>query len=157
MGEAVMLVFEVLNGKPQDTPEQTITCEASASLGAAIAKMAEHNIGAVVVSNGDEVVGVFSERDVVKGLHAHGKKFLDMRLDQAMVTKVIVVTPDHSVDGALSLMKDNNIRHLPVVDGNELVGFVSIRDLMLYKLDYVNNTVEFLRDQVHIVNRPLPM
>ena len=54
-------------------------------------------------------------------------------------------------------MKDNNIRHLPVVDGNELVGFVSIRDLMLYKLDYVNTTVEFLRDQVHIVTSPLPM
>jgi CBS domain-containing protein len=152
-----MSVSEVLSSKPQDTPEQTITCEASVSLGAAIARMAEHNIGAVVVSDGGEVVGVFSERDVVKGLHAHGKKFLDMRLDQAMVTKVIVVTPDHSVDGALSLMKDNNIRHLPVVDGNELVGFVSIRDLMLYKLDYASSTVEFLRDQVHIVNRPLPM
>ena len=76
---------------------------------------------------------------------------------QAMVTDVIVATPDHSVDGALSLMKDNNIRHLPVIDGNELVGFVSIRDLMLYKLDYVSSTVEFLRDQVHIVNKPLPM
>ena len=152
-----MSISEVLSNKPQNTREQTIACEASTSLGAAIAKMAEHNIGAVVVIDGGEVVGVFSERDVVKGLNTHGQKFLDMRLDHAMVTKVIVVTPDHSVDGALSLMKDNNIRHLPVVAGDELVGFVSIRDLMLYKLDYVSSTVEFLRDQVHIVDRPLPM
>ena len=152
-----MSVSEVLRNKPQSTREQTITCEASTSLSEAIASMAEHNIGAVVVIEGGEVVGVFSERDVVKGLHTHGKKFLDMRLDQAMVTEVIDVTPEHSVDSALSLMKDNNLRHLPVVEGNELVGFVSIRDLMLYKLDYVSSTVEFLRDQVHIVNRPLPM
>lgn len=152
-----MSVSEVLSIKPQDSPEQIITCKGSASTAETIAKMAKHNIGAVVVSDGDKIVGVFSERDVVKGLHAHGKKFLDMRLDQAMVTKVIVASPGHSVDGALSLMKDNNIRHLPVVDGDELVGFVSIRDLMLYKLDYVSSTVEFLRDQVHIVSRPLPM
>ena len=152
-----MSISEVLSTKPHEAPDQTITCEPSESLGMAIEKMAEHNIGAVVVSDGGKVVGVFSERDVVKGLLAHGKEFLDMRVDQAMVTQVIVVTPQHSVDSALSLMKDHKIRHLPVVDGEELIGFVSIRDLMLYKLDYVSNTVEFLRDQVHIVNRPLPM
>ena len=83
-----MQVSDALGNKPKDAPGQTITCESSLPLDAAIAIMAEHNIGAVVVTDDGKVVGVFSERDLVKGLHAHGPKFLEMRLAQAMVTKI---------------------------------------------------------------------
>lgn len=68
-----------------------------------------------------------------------------------------MVAPTGSVDGALTLMVKHKIRYLPVVDGDALVGMLSMRDLAMHQLDAVEQTVEFLKQQVHLGSQPLPM
>jgi CBS domain-containing protein len=74
-----------------------------------------------------------------------------------MSADVIKVESGQSVDDALVLMRDNRIRHLPVIDDATMVGFLSMRDLMVAKLEQARETVEFLKDQVHSIDKPLPM
>ena len=119
--------------------------------------MAEHNIGAVVVRDDDSVVGIFTERDVMQGLHSAGADFLEGNLKTSMITKVVIMSPDQTMDEALDLMNKNRFRHLPVMDQNQLVGLLSIRDLIAHKLDRIKSTAEFLQQQVQTGSKPLPM
>ena len=152
-----MLISEMLQKKYQAKPYVAVTCDAADEISKAVACMAEHNIGAVVVSEDDSIVGIFTERDLMRGLHNTGTDFLSGRLKSSMITKVIIMNPDQSMDEALDLMNANRIRHLPVVDRNQLVGLLSIRDLIAQKLDQVKSTTEFLQQQVQVGSKPLPM
>lgn len=152
-----MIIADVLNKKPLKNPEQIIACSDRDSVLDAVARLAEHNIGAVVVMSEHSVAGIFTERDVVAGVAARGAGFLATPLAEAMTVQVVVVGPSQSVDAALGLMLERKIRHLPVVDGDTLVGMLSMRDLALQQLDAVEQTVEFLKKQVHLGSQPLPM
>ena len=152
-----MLISELLHQKPQTNPDQIVTCAADDAVSAAIAHMSDHNVGAVVVCREKSVVGIFTERDVLNGLHRNGPEFLDTPLHKCMVTKVIIVRTDQSVDEALELMNENRIRHLPVVDQDQLVDVLSIRDVIVEKLNRVKSTAEFLQQQVQLGSKPLPM
>ena len=85
-----------------------------------------HRIGAVPVMDGDTVAGVFSERDVIRLLQADGAAALDRVVGEVMTTPAVTVASNESVLGALSLMTYRRIRYLPVVDGGNLSGFISI-------------------------------
>ena len=152
-----MIISDILNKRPLDNPEKIIACSDSDSVREAVARLSGHNIGAVVVLSNHTVAGMFTERDVIVGLSRQGEGFLDTPLAEAMVREVIVVAPTQSVDGALTLMLHHKIRHLPVVDGDALVGMLSMRDLAMQQLDAVEQTVEFLKKQVHLGSHPLPM
>jgi CBS domain-containing protein len=103
-----------------------------------------------VVEDG-RVVGIFSERDVVHGLAAHGAAALDRTLDAVMTQPVQQVAPAEPVIGALSLMTRRRIRHLPVVEGDALVGFVSIGDLVKYRIDRIEAEAAAMRDYIQRV------
>ena len=152
-----MLISELLHQKPHANPDEIVTCSADDAVSTAIAHMAQHNVGAVVVCREKSVVGIFTERDVLTGLHRNGSGFLDTPMHECMVTKVIIVRSDQSVDEALELMNQNRIRHLPVVDQDQLVDVLSIRDVIVEKLNRVKNTAEFLQQQVQLGSKPLPM
>lgn len=152
-----MLISEVVGNKPLAKPEQVVACEVNDKVSAAVARMAEQNVGAVVVCSEGNVVGIFTERDLLRGLHKTGAEFLNQGLGTGMVTKVIVVGPDQTVDEALELMNENRIRHLPVVDKDRLIDVLSIRDLIVQKLKRVKSTAEFLQQQVQLGSKPLPM
>ena len=152
-----MYISDILNKKPLANPEKIITCSDGDLVSAAIARMRKHNIGVVVILSNQHVAGIFTERDVVKGLSERGSEFLEMPLAEVMTWNVIVVKSTQTVDDALTLMLDHQFRHLPVVDGDMLVGVLSMRDLAMQKLDFVEQTVEFLKNQVHIGSHPLPM
>ena len=152
-----MQIIEILNTKQGSAPDKVISCEQSDQVRDALKLMIDNNIGALPVVSEEKVVGVYSERDVVRSCQQQGVDFLGYNLSDMMSANVITVRPDQSVDDALVLMRDNNIRHLPVIDNNKMVGFLSLRDLMNAKLDYANKTAEFLKDQVHIMDKPLPM
>lgn len=157
-----MLISELLGNKPvanpdQAGPESVVACDAGEKVSVAVARMAEHNIGALVVCDEGNVVGIFTERDVLNGLHQAGAAFLGSTLEKSMITRVIVVGPGQSVDEALDLMNDNRIRHLPVVEQDRLIGVLSIRDLIVQKLQRVKSTAEFLQQQVQLGSKPLPM
>jgi CBS domain-containing protein len=90
----------------------------------------EHRIGSVVVMNGDTLVGIFTERDYAYKIGFYAKDPTQTRIKEVMTREVITVEPKQSVTVCLSLMTENHIRHLPVVEGNRLVGIISIGDVV---------------------------
>ncbi len=152
-----MQISELLGAKQSSAPKEVVSCEESNKVIEAIRLMSEHNIGAVVITRGEEIVGVYSERDVVNNCNERDADFRDQALSELMSSNVIDVRPDQTIDDALLLMRDNSIRHLPVVDNKKMVGFLSLRDLMIAKLDHADRKAEFLTDQMHVMNKPLPM
>ncbi|CAH0356729.1 CBS domain-containing protein [soil metagenome] len=113
-----------------------------------VAMLAEKRIGCVPVVDGGEVVGIFSERDVVYQLGQGGPAMLDAVVSGAMTSPAVTITSDTPVMSALSLMTRRRMRHLPVVDGGKLVGFVSIGDLVKYRIDRIESEAAAMRDYI---------
>ena len=103
----------------------------------AVSLLAQRKIGAVPVMDNDRVAGVMSERDVIYCLARDGASILDWPVKKIMTAPAITVEPDTTALSALSLMTSRRIRHLPVVEGNKLIGIVSIGDLVKYRLDKI--------------------
>lgn len=114
----------------------------------AVALLAEKRIGAMPVIEAGEVKGIFSERDVIYGLAREGAALLDKTVGQVMVSPAITVERDSPVMTALSLMTRRRIRHLPVVDGGKAVGFVSIGDLVKFRIDKIEAEAAAMRDYI---------
>ena len=114
----------------------------------AVKLLADRRIGAVPVLDGDKVVGIFSERDVIYALNSHGAAALDRPVGEVMTAPAISVSPDEAAMGALSLMTRRRIRHLPVVEGERVVGFVSIGDLVKYRIDRIEADAEAMRSYI---------
>ncbi len=113
-----------------------------------VALLAQHRIGAVPVLVEGRVAGIFSERDMIHALVEVGADALDMAVGERMSSPAITVAPDASVLGALSLMTQRRIRHLPVVEGERLVGFVSIGDLVKHRIDGIEAEARAMRDYI---------
>ncbi|HMV00307.1 MAG TPA: CBS domain-containing protein [Rhodocyclaceae bacterium] len=92
--------------------------------------MARHEVGAVMVLDGEHLVGIFSERDYARKVILHGKSSKETLVQEIMSDKVAYVTPSHSIDQCMALMTEKRFRHLPVLDGDTVVGIVSIGDLV---------------------------
>ncbi|KTE30938.1 MULTISPECIES: CBS domain-containing protein [unclassified Sphingopyxis] len=110
--------------------------------------LAQHRIGAVPVVEGNAVVGIFSERDLVRLISSYGPEALDRTLDEVMTKSPVTCDSHMVVIGALSLMTQKRIRHLPVVDDGALVGFVSIGDLVKYRIDHIEAEASAMRDYI---------
>ena len=109
-----------------------------------LARLAEHNVGALVVSgDGASVDGIVSERDVVRHLH-HDPEVLSAQVQTIMTTEVHSCAPDADLDELMSAMTERRIRHVPVIDGGRMVGIVSIGDVVKHKID----ALQFERDQL---------
>ena len=96
----------------------------------ALRMMADHNIGALLVASGNEIAGIVSERDCIRKVELKGKHVKDTQVREIMTSDVITVDCSQPLEECMSLMLDKNIRHLPVYDGNELMGLVSVRDVL---------------------------
>jgi CBS domain-containing protein len=126
------------------------TANPTESVHAVAARLAEKRIGALPVVEGGRVVGIFSERDVIYGLAQHGPALLDMAVGSVMTSPAITVSADAPVLSALSLMTRRRIRHLPVADGDRLVGFVSIGDLVKYRIERIEAEANAMRDYIQM-------
>lgn len=124
------------------------TITASTSVTEALKLLAEQRIGVVPVMQGDRVAGIFSERDVIHSLAEHGAAALDRPVSDAMTAPAITVGRDESVLGALMLMTERRVRHLPVVEDGLLVGLVSIGDLVKYRIDRIEADAEAMRSYI---------
>ncbi len=113
-----------------------------------VALLTDKRIGAVPVLDGDTVVGIFSERDVMHCLTAHGAAALDMLVRDVMTSPVVSIDSDAPVLTALSLMSRRRFRHLPVIDGSALIGFVSIGDLVKYRIERIESEAAAMRDYI---------
>lgn len=101
----------------------------------AIKIMAEARIGAVLVTEGGKVVGIYTERDYLRKGENEGRTAKDTKIRDVMVSKMITVTMDTSVEQCMALMKQYNVRHLPVVEKDHLLGVVSMRDVVFAVLE----------------------
>jgi CBS domain-containing protein len=96
----------------------------------ALQTMADRNIGALLVMVGDRLVGVFSERDYARKIILKGKSSLETPVREVMSSEIVTIPPNMWIEECMELMTDYHIRHLPVVDGDHLLGMVSIGDIV---------------------------
>jgi CBS domain-containing protein len=105
----------------------------------------------VPIVDGTEVVGIMSERDLVYCVATEGAAALDKPVSEVMTSPPITVDPDFSILAALGLMTRRRIRHLPVIDNGKLVGFISIGDLVKYRMDRIEQDAQAMRNYIQSV------
>ncbi|MGQ0657987.1 MAG: CBS domain-containing protein [Chromatiales bacterium] len=120
-------VAQILKGKPDQTVQ---TIAPTASVFDALRLMADKGIGALVVTEGEEVVGIISERDYARKVVLMGRASKETFVREIMTSPVMYVRPDQTNEGCMALMTENRLRHLPVIEDGTLVGIVSIGDLV---------------------------
>jgi CBS domain-containing protein len=117
----------------------------------AIKKMVEANVGAILVtgSDPDKIEGIFTERDYLRRIAVEGRTSRDTLLRDVMTSPVIVVRPETTVEEAMALMTDRRIRHVPVVEGGgDVVGIVSIGDVVKFKSKQQSFEIRYLTDYI---------
>ena len=114
----------------------------------ALASMAKHNTGAVLVMTGNEVEGIVSERDCVRKLDLMGRNSKTTKVSEIMTAKVINVDASQDLEECMNLMIENNIRHLPVYDGSKLMGLISVRDVLKEVVDYQRSLIAQLEQYI---------
>jgi CBS domain-containing protein len=137
-----MRVSDVLTSKGSDT---VFTIRPDATMTELLDSLAEHNIGAMVVSDdGQGILGIVSERDVVRKLRSYDEP-RQVTVGQIMTTDVQICAPDDSFADLMNVMTEHRVRHVPVLQDGSLVGVLSIGDAVKYRMDQL----EFERDQLN--------
>ena len=140
-----MSVLEILAAKDNNVYSVPDT----ASLRDAIGMLNAKNIGVVLVTNADgHMVGILSERDVLRKALAQETGFRDERVTKTMTKNVFSVTPNASIDEVMTIMTESRIRHVPVLDGTEIKGLVSIGDVVKRKIADAENEAAVLREYI---------
>jgi CBS domain-containing protein len=136
-----MKIQDVLREK---AVQEVVTISPDATVRELLALLAEHNVGALVVSRAEgEVAGIVSERDVVRALHRE-EGALDAPVSDIMTSEVQACAPDTRVEELMQIMTDHRIRHVPVVSEDRLSGIISIGDVVKHRI----SQLEFERDQL---------
>lgn len=136
---------QILDRKGRDV----IAVDPDATVYDAIGKMAEHNVGAVVVLEDGKPSGIFTERHYARKVILEGRSSPTTPIRDVMERSVICARCENSVDEAMAVMTEKRVRHLPVVDRDELVGIVSIGDLVKSKIDDQKFTIDQLIHYIH--------
>lgn len=126
-----MRISDVLRAKGAEVA----TISPTATVAELLAALAEKNVGAMVVLSDDQLVGIVSERDVVRYAHERGAGVLDAAVAEIMTTEVATCDPDETVDHLTVLMTERRIRHVPVMTRGQLRGIVSIGDVVKSRMD----------------------
>jgi len=120
----------------------------------AIQLMADKNVGALLVTQNDKLVGILSERDYTRKVVLKGRSSKDTPVRDILSGRIIHVTPDHTVDECLRLMTEHRVRHLPVLEGDKIAGVVSIGDLVNWIISAQSSTIHQL--ETYITGYPTP-
>jgi CBS domain-containing protein len=115
--------------------EEVFSIAPDASVFEALKMMADYNTGALLVMSEGKVQGILSERDCVRRVDLHGRTAKDTKVSDIMTSKVLYAQVNQSIEECVAIMIDKNIRHLPVFDGDELVGLISARDALKEMVD----------------------
>jgi len=128
---------------------EVYTIEPGARVFDALKMMADKGVGALMVTEGGRIAGVVSERDYARKVILHGKSSHELQVRDIMTGKVITVHPGQSVEECMALMTEKRIRHLPVTEGERLVGVLSIGDLVKEVIAAQRQTIEQLESYIH--------
>lgn len=139
-----MTVQRILNEKGRDV----VTCRAGATLAVVVDTLTRHRIGAVVITEADEIKGIVSERDVVAALATHGRAALDQPAESCMTQDVTTCTPSESIHELMQKMTAGRFRHLPVMEHGKLAGIISIGDVVKKRIEEVEREAEQMREYI---------
>ena len=114
----------------------------------AITKMVEANVGSLLVTDGGEIVGIMTERDYLRRVTLEGRTDKDTQVREIMSSPLVVATPETTIDECMAMMTDRRIRHIPVVDEEEVVGVVSIGDLVKFRSKQQAFEIKYLTDYI---------
>jgi len=139
-------LLEIINEKDI---KELLTIDPKKSVIEALTIMAKYKIGALIVMDGPKMVGVISERDYAREIILEGKSSKDTKVEEIMTKKVLTLSADDKFEKGLEIMTQKRIRHLPVMDGNELLGMVSQGDLVKEMIDYQKELIKELEAFVY--------
>ena len=125
-------------------PRNVISISPDVNVIEALKLMAKENIGAVVVLQGDNLVGILSERDYARKVVLEGKTSSSTKVSEIMTTKVVTVEESQKVDDCMNIMTENHIRHLPVISGGKVLGLISIGDVLKQVMQQQKDLIEQL-------------
>ena len=135
---------EILDEKGADV----LQIEADASVFEAVKRMVEANVGSLLVTEDGEITGIVTERDYLRRVAHEGRTEKETAVREIMSSPLIVVTPQTTIDECMAVMTDQRIRHLPVVDGGQVVGVVSIGDVVKFKSKQQSFEIQYLTDYI---------
>lgn len=137
-------VKQILAAKPSGVR----TIDASFTVHAAVALLAAYEIGALIVTDGGRPVGIFSERDFARKGIIRGRRAHETLVREVMGAPLVTVTPEQSMEECMELMTARRIRHLPVMEGNDLIGMVTIGDVVMQVVNAQRSTIEQLEGYI---------
>ena len=137
-------VKEILDEKGHDV----LQIEGDASVYDAVKQMVDAGVGSLLVTEGGEVAGIFTERDYLRRMTLEGRDDKGTAVREVMSSPLVVVTPEDTIDECMAMMTDRRIRHLPVVDENNVVGVVSIGDIVKFKSKQQSFEIKYLTDYI---------
>ncbi len=140
-----MILADLLRQKSNDIFKiKSTDCIADAAVA-----LTDKKIGALLVEDDSgKIAGILSERDIVGGMGPHGADLHDVPVSELMTTQLVKCAPDDTVLEAMAMMTDRRIRHLPVFDGDELVGLISVGDLVKCRISEVQAEAEAMRQYI---------
>ena len=135
---------EILEEKGGDVFE----IDAEASVFDAVERMVENNVGSLLVTESGEIAGIVTERDYLRRVTLEGREERETPVGEIMSSPLIVVTPETTIDECMALMTDRRIRHLPVVEDGDVVGLVSIGDLVKFQSRQQTFEIQYLTQYI---------
>jgi CBS domain-containing protein len=132
----------------EEKGDEVLRIDADASVFEAVKRMVEANVGSLLVTEGSEITGIVTERDYLRRVALEGRTDEETAVREIMSSPLIVVTPQTTIDECMALMTDRRIRHLPVVDDGEVVGVVSIGDVVKFKSKQQSFELKYLTDYI---------
>lgn len=140
----MILVSQIL----QEKQKKILTIKPEDTLYQALKVMADNNIGALIVMKETKVIGIFSERDFVRKAVIDKKLSMDLKVSDLMTSLICYVRPEQTINECMALMTEKRIRHLPVLDKDELVGIVSIGDVLKHTIEEKEFTIKNLENYI---------
>ena len=137
-------VSEILGDKGGDV----LRIDAGASVFEAVQQMVEANVGSLLVTDGGDIVGIVTERDYLRRVTLEGRTDRETAVGEIMTAPLVVVTPETSIDECMAVMTDRRIRHVPVVRDGDVIGIVSIGDVVKFKSKQQSFEIQYLTDYI---------
>jgi CBS domain-containing protein len=137
-------VSDILKGKKH----ALLTIASDASVYDMVKKMVDANVGSLLVTVAERIEGIVTERDYLRRVTLEGRTDKDTPVSEIMTSPLIVVTPDTPVEECMAIMTDRRIRHMPVVENGEVIGLVSIGDLVKFQSQQQDFKIQYLTDYI---------
>jgi CBS domain-containing protein len=132
----------------EEKGDEVLAIEADASVFEAITRMVEANVGALLVTDEGDIAGIVTERDYLRRVTLKGRTDKETAIREIMSSPLIVATPQMTIDECMALMTDRRIRHVPVVEDGQVVGIVSIGDVVKFKSNQQSYEIQYLHEYI---------